>query len=110
MNMHILMKQAKEMQAKVEKAQEMLANKEYNGSAGGGMVEVIIDGKGFMKQVKLASTAVNANEIEMLEDLIVAAFNDAKRKQDDDSQGTMGEIMGSMKLPGGYSGASGSWT
>lgn len=105
MNINQLMKQAQMMQKKMEEAQAALAEKEYSGSAGGGMVEVTIDGKAFMKKIKLSKEAIDADEAEMLEDLIVAAFNDAKRRQDEDSQGIMGDLMGGMKMPVGFKGA-----
>ena len=105
MNINQIMKQAQMMQKKVEEAQAALAEKEYVGSSGGGMVEVTIDGKAIMKKVKLAKEAIDPSEVEMLEDLIVAAFNDAKRKQDEDSQGIMGDLMGGMKMPAGFKGS-----
>ena len=104
MNINQIMKQAQMMQKKVEEAQASLAEKEYIGSSGGGMVEITIDGKASMKKVKLSKEVVDPAEIEVLEDLIVAAFNEAKRKQDEDSQGVMGGLMGGMKMPAGFKG------
>ncbi len=100
-NIANMMKQAQAMQKKMIEAQEELAKKEYTGNAGGGVVSVSIDGKGEMLKVKIAPDIANAEEVEILEDLIVAAFNEAKKKQIEDSESSMSGLMGGMKLPGG---------
>lgn len=100
-NIANMMKQAQAMQKKMVEAQEELAKKEYTGSAGGGVVTVTIDGKGEMLRVKIAPELVNPEEVEILEDLLVAAFNEAKKKQTEDSESSMSGLMGGMKLPGG---------
>lgn len=102
MNINQIMKQAQMMQKKVEDAQASLSEKEYVGTAGGDMVEITIDGKGLMKKIALSKEIVDPNDVEVLEDLIIAAFNEAKRKQDEDSQGVMGGLMGGMKMPAGF--------
>jgi len=95
------MKQAQMMQKKVEEAQAELASKEYNGISGGGMVEITIDGKSTMKKIKIAKEIIDPEEVEVLEDLITAAYNDAKKKQEDDSSNIMGGLMGGVKMPPG---------
>lgn len=80
MNMRKLMKQAQEMQ---DKMQRELAQTEAQGTSGGGMVKVTIDGHKQLKDIKLEKEAVDPDDIEMLEDLIKAAFNDANRQVDE---------------------------
>ena len=101
MNINQIMKQAQMMQKKMEEMQADLATKEYTGISGGNMVEITIDGKGTMKKVHLAKEIVDPEDIEVLEDLILAAFNDAKKKQEEDSNDVMGGMMGGMKMPPG---------
>jgi DNA-binding YbaB/EbfC family protein len=82
MNMNALMQQAKKMQEQMLKAQEDLENTDVVGKAGGEMVTVTMNGKGVIKSIKLDKTAVDPDDVEMLEDLIIAAINDAKAKAD----------------------------
>lgn len=82
MNMNALMQQAKKMQEQMLKAQEDLENSEVVGKAGGEMVAVTMNGKGVIKSIKLDKTAVDPDDVEMLEDLIIVAINDAKAKAD----------------------------
>ena len=82
MNMNALMQQAKRMQDQMLKAQEELENAEVTGKAGGEMVTVTMNGKGEIKAIKLDKTAVDPDDVEMLEDLIIVAINDAKAKAD----------------------------
>lgn len=99
MNMNALMQQARKMQEQMEKAQEELEQTEVVGKAGGEMVQVTINGKKEIKSVKLAKTAVDPDDIEMLEDLIVVAFKDAFSKADEmakDKMGPMGGLGGLM--------------
>lgn len=98
MNMNALMQQAKKMQEQMLKAQEELENAEVVGKAGGEMVKVTMNGKGEIKSVKLDKTAVDPDDVEMLEDLIIVAINDAKAKADEMSKekmpmGGMGGLM-----------------
>lgn len=99
-NMNQLMKQAQEMQKKMAESQKELEAKEYEGKAGGEMVKVFMSGRGELKSVKLDSAIVDKEEIEMLEDLIVAAVNDAKAKVDEDSKGSMSDMLGGAVPPG----------
>lgn len=100
-NIANMMKQAQAMQKKMMEAQEKLAQQQYVGNAGGGVVSVTIDGQGNMLKVKVSKELANPEEIEILEDLLVAAFNDAKKKQTEDAESNMGDLMGGMNLPAG---------
>ena len=97
MNMNALMQQAKKMQEQMLKAQEELEQAEVVGKAGGEMVVVTMNGKKQIKSIKLDRTAVDPDDVEMLEDLIIAAINDANAKADELS----GEKMGPMGGLGG---------
>ena len=94
MNMNALMRQAKKMQEQMVKAQEELENAEVVGKAGGEMVVVTMNGKKEIKSIKLDRTAVDPDDIEMLEDLIIAAINDANAKADELSKEKMGPMGG----------------
>ena len=102
MDIKLLMRQAQEMQQKMQKVQEELAAQEYQGSAGGGMVIVTINGAGFVKKIHIDISLINANEKEVLEDLIAAAFNDAKRKADESSSGMLKAATNGIPLPEGF--------
>jgi len=101
MNMQKMMKQAQEMQNKLQKMQEELERAEYEGSAGGGMVKVTLSGKGAMLKMSLDDSLIDLEEKEVLEDLIIAAHNDAKTKADEDAAKQMGDVTGGMNLPKG---------
>lgn len=81
MNIAGMMKQAQAMQKKMLDAQEKLASQEYTGNAGGGVVSVIINGKGEVLKLKISKDVMSPDDVEILEDLIVAAFNDAKKNK-----------------------------
>lgn len=98
-NMNNLMKQAQKMQRQMEEAKKNLDEKEYIAKAGGGVVEVKMSGKKELLSVKLAEEVVDPDDIEMLEDLIVAAVNEAVRAVEDDAAKTMGQFTGGMGLP-----------
>jgi DNA-binding YbaB/EbfC family protein len=98
--MNKLLKQAQKMQAQMMKAQEELVKKEVEGTAGGGMVKVMLSGDGSLQSIKLDKQVVDPNDVEMLEDLILAAFNNAQEKIKELSSSTFGNITGGMKLPG----------
>lgn len=95
-NMANLMKQAQRMQRQMEEQQKELETKEFTATAGGGAVEVTVTGKREVTKVKLAEEVVDPDDIEMLEDLIVAATNEALRKMEEDSQSKMGKITGGL--------------
>lgn len=96
-----IMKQAGAMQAKMKEMQEKLAELEVTGEAGGGMVKVIINGKGYAKAVAIERSLMKEDEAEILEDLIAAAINDAKAKLETQTQEKMKEITAGLPLPPG---------
>ena len=95
-NMNNLMKQAQKMQKQMEDTTKELQEKEYEATAGGGVVKVVITGKKEVKSVKLAEEVVDPDDIEMLEDLIVAATNEALRAMEADAQEKMGRLTGGI--------------
>ena len=102
-NMNNLMKQAQKMQKQMEETQKQLQEAEYEGTAGGGVVKVVISGKKEVKSVKLAEEVEDPDDIEMLEDLIVAATNEALRTMEEDAQSKMGRLTGGLGgLGGGF--------
>ena len=102
-NMNNLMKQAQRMQRQVEETTKELGEKEYSASAGGGAVTVTVSGKKEVLSVKLAEEVVDPDDIEMLQDLIVAATNEALRKMEEESQAAMSKLTGGLGgLGGGF--------
>ena len=99
-NIGQLMKQAQQMQQRMEEMQKQLEQAELNGSSGGGLVHVIINGKGVMKKLKIDPSLIDPAEGEVLEDLIVAAFNDAKTKLEGYTAEEMSKVTGGMNIPG----------
>ena len=95
-NMNNLMKQAQKMQRQMEETQKQLEEAEVAATAGGGAVEVTVSGRHEVTKVKLAEEVVDPDDIEMLEDLIMAATNEALRKIDENSQKAMGAITGGL--------------
>ncbi len=100
MNIQGIMKQAQMMQKKMEEEQAKLAQEEIEGSSGGGMVKVVLNGKFDMKKLNIDKSLIDADESEVLEDLIVAAYNDAKNKVDAKMQDSMSAMTGGMNLGG----------
>ncbi|MEE8189617.1 MAG: YbaB/EbfC family nucleoid-associated protein [Kiloniellales bacterium] len=101
-NLGQMLKQAQEMQARMAELQEKLAGAEVSGVAGGGMVSVTLNGKGEMRGVKIDPGLLNADDVEVLEDLIVAATNDAKAKVEAQVAERMRELTGGIDLPPGF--------
>ena len=99
-NMNNLMKQAQKMQKQMEETQKQLQETDYEGTAGGGVVKVVINGNKVVKSVSLAEEVVDPDDIEMLEDLIVAATNEALRKVEEESTAVMSKLTGG--LGGGF--------
>lgn len=99
--MNQMMKQAQALQKKMQEAQEKIQQTEMVGTSGAGMVSVTINGKNEMKALKIDPSLIDKDEAEVLEDLIVAAFNDAKGKIDDFSQKEMSQITGGLGGLGG---------
>ncbi len=95
-NMNQLMKQAQKMQRQMEEATKELEEKEVSASAGGGAVEVTVSGKKEVTKIKLDPEVVDPDDIEMLEDLIMAATNEALRTMEEQSQAEMSKITGGM--------------
>ena len=100
MNMQGLMKQAQMMHKKIEEAQKKLAESEVTGSSGGGMVKVTLNGKFEAKKVEIDKSLVNPEETDILEDLLLAAFNDAQGKVDAMMSDGMKDITGGLNLGG----------
>lgn len=101
-NMNNLMKQAQKMQRQMEENQKELEEKEFTATAGGGAVEVTVSGKKEITKVKLSEEVVDPDDIEMLEDLIMAAANEALRKMEEESQNAMSKLTGGLGMGGGF--------
>lgn len=101
-NLGQLMKQAQQMQSKMAELQAALESAEVTGSAGGGMVQVTMNGKGEMRRLKIDKSLVNPDEVEILEDLIVAAAADTKAKVEAYMQQEMSKLTGGLELPAGF--------
>jgi DNA-binding YbaB/EbfC family protein len=95
-----LLKQAQEMQARMAKIQDELANKTVQGSAGGGMVQATVNGQFNLMTIKIEPAVINVEEREMLEDLILAAVNDGLRKARELVSSEMSKLTGGLKIPG----------
>ena len=96
MNINQLMKEAKKMQADMEKSQEELAAKEFDASAGGGVIEVKVTGAKLIKEIKIKKEAVDPDDVEMLEDLILTCVNEALKKVDS----AQAAQLGKYNIPG----------
>ena len=97
MNIQQMMKQAQQMQ---ERLQQELAETEVEATAGGGMVTVVMNGQKQMRRITIDPEVVSKDDVEMLQDLILAAINDAQRKVDETVAGKLGGLMGGLKIPG----------
>lgn len=100
-NLSQMMKQAQQMQAKMSELQEQLVAVEVTGQAGAGLVAVTMNGKNEVRRIKIDKSLVDPEEIEVLEDLIAAACNDARTKVEATVQQMTSELMGGLKLPPG---------
>jgi DNA-binding YbaB/EbfC family protein len=101
MDIKSLMKQAQQMQDKMKKMQDDFSGKEFTGSAGGGLVKVLINGAAVAKKISIDPSLIVIDEKEVLEDLIIAAFNDAKKNADDQSSDMLKSATAGMPLPPG---------
>lgn len=99
-NMNQMIKQAQKMQEQMMKMQEEMESKTYEAAVGGGAVKVVIDGKREVKEVVLSPEVVDPDDIEMLQDLIVAAVNEGLRKLEAESSAQLGSITGGLNIPG----------
>ena len=97
MNIQAMMKQAQEMQERLKK---QMAEMRVEATAGGGMVTVVVDGAKQIQSIRIDPEVVSKDDVEMLQDLIVAAVNDAVRKVDDRLGESMSGLMGGLKIPG----------
>ncbi|KZE11306.1 YbaB/EbfC family nucleoid-associated protein [Priestia aryabhattai] len=99
-NMQKMMKQMQKMQKDMQKAQEELAEKTVEGTAGGGMVTVVVNGQKQVIDVNIKEDVVDPEDIEMLQDLVLAATNDALKQMDDLTNNTMGQFTKGLNIPG----------
>ncbi|MFC5529090.1 YbaB/EbfC family nucleoid-associated protein [Cohnella yongneupensis] len=99
-NMNQMMKQVKKMQEQMLKAQEELGTKTIEGSAGGGVVTVSVNGHKQVQSITIKPEAVDPEDIEMLQDLVLTAVNDALTKAEELANKDMGKYTGGMKIPG----------
>ncbi len=99
-NIKNIMKQAQQMQEKMMEAQEKLTELSVDGSSGGGMVTATVNGKSELQKLKLDPSIVDADDVEMLEDLIVAAVSDARSRAETLAADEMAKVTGGMSLPG----------
>jgi nucleoid-associated protein EbfC len=97
MNVNQIMKQAQQMQ---DRLQKQMAEMRVEAASGGGMVTVVVNGNKQIQSLKIDPEVVSKDDVEMLQDLILAAINDAHRKADEQLSKTMGGMMGGMKIPG----------
>ena len=101
-NLGNMLKEAQKLQSRMAEMQQKLAETEMSGSAGGGLVNVTLNGRGEMRKIKIDPSLADPNEVEVLEDLIVAACNDAKAKTEAHLQDEMGKLTGGLPLPPGF--------
>lgn len=94
------MKQAQQMQQKMARLQDELAGREVEASAGGGMVAAVVNGKQQLLSISIDPGVVDSDDVEMLQDLVVAAVNEAIKKSQEMMQQEMGKITGGMNIPG----------
>lgn len=99
-NMNQILKQAQQMQQKMQEVQQKSESIAQEGSAGGGMVTSTVNGKGQLISIKIDPSIVSKDDVEMLEDLIISSFNDAKNKVDERMNQEMSSITGGLNIPG----------
>ena len=100
MNFQNMMKQAQKLQEKMVKVQEELAAKTVEATSGGGMVTAVVNGKFELMSIRIEKDVVNPEDIDMLQDLIIAAVNEGVRKAQEMASAEMAKVTGGMKLPG----------
>lgn len=100
MNMQQMMKQARKMQQQLESAQEELKGLTVDATAGGGMVKAVVNGSGDLLSVTIDPEAIDPEDVELLQDMIVAAVNEAQRSAQELANQRMGSIAGGMNIPG----------
>ncbi len=100
MDMQQMLRSMQKMQTQMQKSQESLRSQSFSSEAGGGAVKVTLDGNGALTELKIAPSAVDAGDVEALEDLLMAAFNEAIAKKDKAYQESVGAITKGLKIPG----------
>lgn len=100
-NLGNMLKQAQQMQSKMAEMQAKMSEMEVGGQSGGGMVKITLNGKGELRKLKIDPAIVDRDEVEVLEDLVVAAFNDAKAKVEAAMAEEMAKVTGGLQLPPG---------
>ncbi|MDR1812772.1 MAG: YbaB/EbfC family nucleoid-associated protein [Candidatus Fibromonas sp.] len=100
MDMQQMIRSMQKMQTQMKKTQESLQSQNFSAEAGGGAVKVTINGNGAITELKIAPSAVDASDVEALEDLLMAAFNEAIAKKDNAYQESVGAITKGLKIPG----------
>lgn len=100
MNMQKMLKDLQKMQGKMAKAQADLQSQSYDAEAGGGMVKLSINGSGQITNIKISPDCLDKDDVEALEDLIMAAVNSAIKKKDDAAQASMGALTQGLNIPG----------
>lgn len=100
MNMNNMLKQAQALQKQMEETQRELEEKEFKSTSGGGAVEVTVSGKKYLNDIKINPEVVDPEDVEMLQDLILTAINEALRIADEETAKEMGKLTGGMNLPG----------
>lgn len=101
-NLGNMLKQAQEVQARMTQMQERLASMEVSGQAAAGMVQATLTGKGEVRKLKIDRSLIDPDEAEVLEDLVVAALNDARAKVEAAMAEEMGKVTGGLSLPAGF--------
>ena len=101
-NINNMMKQAQELQKKMSEAQKKAEELEAEGTSGGGLIKITLDGKNLVKSVSIDESLISKDEVEILEDLIVAAFNDGKEKIQRKIADEMSSVTGGLQLPPGF--------
>lgn len=99
-NMNNLMKQAQKMQKQMEDAQKEIESKSFEASVGGGAVTVTVTGKKQVTGVTIKPEVVDPDDVEMLEDLVLTAINEALKKADEETSALMGKLTGGLNIPG----------
>lgn len=99
-NMNNMMKQVKKMQAEMEKAQADIEEKEFESTSGGGVVKATVNGKKELISLNIDPDVIDPEDSEMLEDLVIAAINDAMNKANEYSNDSMGKLTGGLNIPG----------
>ncbi|MBN1232003.1 MAG: YbaB/EbfC family nucleoid-associated protein [Candidatus Coatesbacteria bacterium] len=99
-NFNTMMQQAQKLQKKIQQAQEMLEKMDIEGNSGGGMVKVVVTGGLVFKSVKIDPQVVDPQDVEMLEDLVLAAITDASKKAEETRNAEIGKVTGGVKIPG----------